>query len=124
MSQFTTSLIAELVGKNKWKVYEKFEYHIGSYPSQKVVEVPVGFITDFASVPRIFWFLISPIDKHGKAAVIHDYLYYTKIYSRKEADKIFLECLKVLGVTTWKQYTMYYAVRYFGWWAWYMKRRK
>jgi hypothetical protein len=122
MSSFTTPLIVKLVGNNLWSVFEPFDYHVGSYPSKEIIHVPVGFVTDFASVPRIFWSVISPIDKHGKAAVIHDYLYYSRKYSKHKCDLIFREALKVLDVTPWKVFCMYWAVNLFGWLAWYKNR--
>jgi hypothetical protein len=124
MSQFTTNFKGELVWKNTWQNLEKFEYHVGSYPSEEVITVPVKFETDFASVPRIFWAVISPIDTHAKAAVIHDYLYYTGQYSRKEADKIFKEALEVLNVAPWKVWCMYRGVRIGSWYAWHNHRKR
>jgi hypothetical protein len=118
MSQFTTNFKGELVWKNTWQNLEQFEYHVGTYPSDEIIVVPVKFETDFASVPRIFWSIISPIDTHAKAAVIHDYLYYTGIYSRKRSDEIFKEALIVLNVEPWKVQAMYRSVRTFSWHAW------
>lgn len=119
MSQFTTPFIGELIGDNKWKLVEPFEYHVGSYPSEEIITVPEGFVTDFASVPRVFWHLISPIDKHGKAAVIHDYLYRHKYQDdRKRCDDIFKEAMEVLHVSAWKIFCIYWAVRIFGQFKW------
>ena len=123
MSQFTTPFVGELVGKNLWRVREAFEYHVGSYPSEEIIKVPIGFRTDFASIPRIFWPFISPVDKHGKAAVVHDYCYAEGLYSRKYCDEIFLEAMTVLSVNDTKKYIMYYFVRTFGWYSWYRCRR-
>lgn len=80
--------------------------------------IPEGFVTDFASVPRCFWSIIPPMGRYGKAAILHDYLYHTKSVSRKEADKIFLKAMDLLGVSAWKKYVMYFAVRLFGWVKW------
>ena len=80
--------------------------------------IPKGFITDFASVPRCFWSLIPPMGRYGKAALLHDYLYNTKSVSRREADRIFLETMFLMGVSRWKAYVMYVAVRVFGWLRW------
>lgn len=113
MSQFTTPLIAEFIGKNQWKLYQGFEYHVGSYPSNEVIKIPAGFVTDCASVPRIFWTVISPVDRHAKAAVVHDYVCRQKIYKRKKCDLIFKEGLTVLEIIPWKVYAMYYSVRLF-----------
>lgn len=124
MSQFTDPLIVELIGKNLWKVYKQFEYHVGGYPSDEIITVPVGTTTDFASIPRLLWWLLSPVDKHGKAAVVHDFNYQTQTYTRKTADDIFREGLVVLEVKMWKVFCMYWAVRLFGWWAWWKHSRR
>ena len=118
MSQFTEPLIVELVGKNLWKLVDGFEYHVGEYPSKEIIKIPPGTITNFASVPRIFWPIISPIDNHAKAAVIHDYCYYIQYDKKKECDDLFLEGMTVLGVKKWKRYCMYWSVRLFAWIPW------
>jgi hypothetical protein len=82
--------------------------------SGRIVEVPAGFQTDFASVPRAFWRLIPPWGPYSPAAVVHDYLYTTGLVSRAEADKIFLELMKRLDVPAWKRNVMYWAVRMAG----------
>ncbi len=74
-------------------------------------QVPRGVHTDFASIPRVFRGLISRTGRHGKAAVLHDYLCgYYKV-TRKEADKIFLEAMKTLDVGWLKRRTMFLGVR-------------
>ena len=122
MSQFTTPFRAELVGNNLWSTIQPFEYHIGELSSDEVIYVPIGFVTNFASVPRIFWPIISPIDEHGKAAVVHDYCYYKGHYTKKISDMIFREGLRVLGVKPWKVWCMYNAVKWFGWISWWKHR--
>ncbi len=124
MSQFTSNFKGELIGKNRWRNLEQFEYHVNEYPSEEIITVPEGFETDFASVPRIFWVFISPIDTHAKAAVIHDYCYYYGMYNRKRSDDIFLEGLKVLDVPKWKVWCIYNAVRIGSWYAWWNHRRR
>jgi len=119
MSQFTDPLVVELVGKNLWKLVSSFEYHVGKYPSDEVIKVSSDFVTNFASVPRILWWIISPIDSHAKAAAVHDYCYATH-YSknRKRCDEIFVEAMKVLDVKKWKIFFMYWSVRLFARRAW------
>lgn len=124
MSQFTTNFKGELIGKNLWKNLEQFEYHVGDYPSEEIITVPVDYVTNFASVPRIFWAIISPIDNHAKAAVVHDYLYDSGRYTRKRSDEIFLEALNVLDVKTWKKHCLFYGVRLFSWYRWNQIRSK
>lgn len=73
-----------------------------------------GFVTDFASVPRIFWSLISPWGRQLKAAIVHDYLYTTGVVSRKDADGLFYRMMKELGVGWMKRQAIYRSVRIFG----------
>lgn len=124
MSQFTTKLKVEPIGRNKWILQEGFEYHVGHLGSDERIVVPAGFVTDFASVPRIFWPIIDPVGKHGKAAVVHDYCYATACYKRLRSDEIFLEGMEVLKVKRWKRKVMYWSVVLFGWGAWNKHRRK
>lgn len=63
---------------------------------------------------RIFWTLLSPDGKYAKAAIIHDYLYDNALRTKKEADRIFLDGMTVLGMPKWKRTIMYWAVRWFG----------
>lgn len=114
MSSFTTPLICKYIDGQNWEIVEDFCYHVGEYPSLSIITVEQHFITDFASIPRIFHPIVSPTGEHGKAAVIHDWLYRTHQCSRKVADDIFLEAMQVLGVSWWKRIVMYKAVRWFG----------
>ncbi|EKZ3211521.1 DUF1353 domain-containing protein [Salmonella enterica] len=113
MSRFTTPAILEMLDHRLWRVYEPFEFYLSS-DSSDVIAVPAGFVTDLASVPRIFWTLLPPDGKYAKAAIIHDYLYDNALRTKKEADLIFLDGMTVLGVPKWKRTIMYYAVRLFG----------
>jgi hypothetical protein len=116
MSSFTDELIVcPLPDGRRWRLYKEFDYHIGSEYSDYFVHVPLGFITDFASVPSLFWALIPPTGKYGAAALVHDYLYQSKMVSRMTADSIFYEAMGVLCVPQWKRISMWLAVRLFGW---------
>ncbi|EDV0418050.1 DUF1353 domain-containing protein [Salmonella enterica subsp. enterica] len=113
MSRFTTPAILEMLGHYNWRVYKPFAFYLSDDESD-VIEVPAGFITDLATIPHIFWILLPPDGKYAKAAIIHDYMYATALRTKKEADKIFLDGMTVLGVPRWKRTIMYYAVRIFG----------
>lgn len=99
---------------NEWRLREPLIYQ----GNKDKFEVPVDFITDFASVPRVFWNIIPPTGAYTKAAVIHDWLYVTKAVSRKDADGIFRRIMKELKVSRWRRYLMYSAVRTFGGFVW------
>ncbi|MFN3752384.1 MAG: DUF1353 domain-containing protein [Thiobacillus sp.] len=118
MSSFTTPAILEIVGSNRWRLVEPYEYHVGDYPSSEVVRVPAGFVTDLASIPRPFWPVLPPQGRYAKAAILHDWLYSVGARGdeagRRRADRIFLEAMRVLGVPAWQRYPIYAAVRAFG----------
>ena len=119
MSSFTSPLIVSLLDNGKyWKLEKMFNYNVGDKYSSEVIEVPEGFLTDFASIPQIFWSILPPVDRWGKSAVIHDYLYKKQIYSRKRSDEIFLEGMEVLKVSFIKRKIIYYTVRLFGKFTW------
>ena len=119
MSEFTTPLkVTPLDGGKYWQLLEGFCYYTDEIPVEHLITVPEGFITDFASVPRVVWWLLPPWGQYGKAAVVHDFLYRAKPWPRKRCDQIFLEGMQTLGVGWATRTTMYSAVRVAGWRAW------
>jgi len=114
MRSFTTQLIVTPIGDGRrWRLKEPFEYYRTGREHIRYI-VPAGFVTDFASVPRILWPILPPYGRYGKAAVLHDYLYRSGIVERYEADLIFKEAMEVLGVAKWKMTLLYWGVRFFG----------
>jgi len=99
----------------RWKILKDFHYVIDINKTKLRFKVPEGFITDFASVPRLFWNIVPPWGKYGYAAIIHDYMYKTGKYGRKTSDKVFLRIMKESKVVWWKRTLMYKMVRLFGW---------
>ena len=118
MSSFTEPLTVTKTGPRTWTVERGFQYFVGEEGSPDFIDVPKGFETDFASVPRGLWNLFPPDGEYTQAAVLHDYLYNIKSRKRKECDKIFDEGMKVLNVPYWKRALIYRAVRMFGGFAW------
>ena len=80
--------------------------------------VTKGFVTDFASVPKAFHWLVPPRGRYSAAAVVHDFLYTRGKGTRKHADEVFNALMKVLNVKWWRRKSMYRAVRLFGWKYW------
>ncbi len=114
MSSFTTPLVVTPIGDGRrWKLLEPFIYYRTGREHLRY-RVPKGFITDFASVPRLLWPILPPYGRYGKAAVLHDWLYRSGIEDRKGADLIFKEAMGVLGVAKWKIAVLYWGVRLFG----------
>lgn len=88
------------------------------------VNVPIGFVTDLASIPQILWsFGIRPEGSYAYAAVIHDYLYWTQGHSREEADLIFLYAMEDSHVDASLRKKIYKAVRLAGGSSWENNRK-
>ena len=107
-----------------------------------VITVPPDTLTNFASIPAPLRSLFPVNGSHRLAAIVHDYLYglggqvetqtflsfgnvsYESIsmikvvYSRKEADDLFFDLMRLEGVNYFKAAAMYSAVRLFGKFAW------
>lgn len=122
MSAFISKLILERgIGRDEWILDRLLAY---DSDTAGLIEVPAGFKTDFASIPRIFHRLLPQNGEYDAPAIIHDYLYATGIFPKAKADLIFLEAMKALGVAWWKREAMYQAVNAFGWFAWNAHRAK
>ncbi len=119
MSVFKTPLIVRPLSDGKsWVIVSKFHYDVREENSGDRIHVDVGFVTDFASVPRLFIGIVPRWGKYGNAAVIHDWLYWNQPRSRQESDKIFYEAMGCFDVSTWKKKALYISVRLFGRYAW------
>ena len=121
MSQFLTKLDVEQVedvneeGRGTWKLLSPLVYQSDSL--ETTLTVPAGFITDFASVPRIpfaFWFLA---DRANEAATLHDWLYTTDsslthpVTNRSMADAILKEACLAQGCPSWVAFCLWAGVR-------------
>ena len=113
MSKFEGDLrvkyIGRTEGRSQWMLTKPFGYTSDKYDTS--IMVPEGFVTDFASVPRmpLTWLLAGGIGQ--KSAVIHDYMYVNALKTRKLADAMFYESLGVMEVSQWRRYLMWLAVR-------------
>jgi hypothetical protein len=87
------------------------------------VEVPKGFVTDFASIPRIFYSMYRPDGEYAHAAVVHDYLYWAQSVSRNDADEIFKIAMEDLEISPANVLILYHAVATFGASAWENNKR-
>lgn len=73
--------------------------------------VPAGFVTDFASVPRIPIVYDLCGDTSTKAAVVHDFLYTTHPCDRATADAVLREASALTGVPAWRRWLIWAGVR-------------
>jgi len=126
MSRFTGKLIIEEIKPGiLWKLKEPIVFEIEQLGSGKIVEVPVGFITDGTSIPKFLRVFLAVWGTYGRAATVHDYLYSTLrgpemhkyIQTRKQADDAFFDGMTALGTGKILKYLIYWSVRMFGWYA-------
>lgn len=108
--QIPPSPVVRAFGDNKfWIVVEDMEYVIGS-TSERIV-VPKGFVTDFASIPQALWVLgLGPHGQYSRAAVIHDYLYWSQGCSRDQADRLLVIAMKESSVSRFDEFLVYHGV--------------
>ncbi len=118
MSRFVGPLILGDTDRPDFRqVHKTFSYY--STIAKAWIIVPHGFITDGATIPRVFWSWIGhPWGKYRQAAVLHDFLYATAVYTQKLSDSVFLEAMQVLRVGWVRRHVMFAVVRSFGWIAW------
>jgi hypothetical protein len=119
MSKFlTTSALNIGAGVGEWETVSPILY--ASDLIDEVIEIPAGFKTDLASIPRPLQAFIPVNGRHRFAAILHDYLYvhHPKWCTRSLADSIFLEAMADLGESFSRRWAMYAAVRAAGWLYW------
>lgn len=116
MSKFLSELEVEPVDMNndvgKWRLMSDLVYQ--SDVANQTITVPKGFVTDFASVPRLPVAFALFGDTSHEAATVHDWLYTSHIVPRNVADAVLREASQVSGVPAWRRWPMWAGVRLFG----------
>ncbi len=114
---FRNKLFLEYIDGAEWFVRGglSFQFADGS-----LLEVPDGFKTDLASIPKIIWSICppqgTPRNPVGRAAVGHDYLFATQTCSFAEANLKFKEMMIADRVTDYEE--IYLAVKFGAHAAW------
>jgi hypothetical protein len=112
MSEFLDELDVRLINdeSNLWVINSVFRYK-SDLLGGAIITVPIGFRTNFASVPRLPLAYLLFGGVANKAAVVHDYLYSTGKISRSKADAVLKEASKVSGVGWFRRQAMWLGVR-------------
>lgn len=116
---FKNPMVASPTGDGKyWVLKAPLEYE-QPRTKQRIV-VPVGFVTDLASVPRLFWTAFPPCGQYTSAAVVHDFLYWNQgpDCDRECADDVLLSAMEESNVDILSRNTIYAAVRKGGQSSW------
>lgn len=106
MSSFTEPLEYKFAngyynGRPLYVITKEFNYIVGSIhdPLNWKITVPVGFVTDLASVPWPLSIFFKPDGPWAKAAVIHDFLLtYNQFDENVVPNAIFYEAMLVSKV--------------------------
>lgn len=100
-------------GRRDWKLLEDYTIKISD---QHSVTVPVGFVTDFASIPGALQWFITPHESGiRRAALLHDWLYAThQGYSRGQIDKTFEKLMREDGMKRYRAKLSFWTVSLFG----------
>lgn len=95
--------LLEKISFTEFKIKTPFQWLIDYYESSTYVEIKEWFITNFWSIPKLLRIFFDPTKY--LAYILHDYLYckqwtihsglYTMNYTRKDADTILREAIKV-----------------------------
>jgi hypothetical protein len=104
-------------GRNLWELKEPYRYALGV---NTIVEVPVGYITNFGTIPRWAYWFITP-DEMREASVLHDFLTNESFtldgeptysgFSRAVADAILYVHLRKIGIDVVRSTAVYVGVR-------------
>jgi len=91
--------------KSKWKL-------MNHYTSvNKEVTVPVGYVTDGASIPSFLSMFFSPTGKYFGAAIVHDYV-ISEEKNWGRANDQFNKELKALGIAKWRRNILLWGVKF------------
>lgn len=112
MAAFETELKVVMIAERRWRLAAPLVY-VSDLIGR--VEVPEGFETDFASVPRLpFAFWLTGDTSHA-AAVVHDWLCAHGDMKNAVKDAVFREAQEASGVSWWRRWLMFGAVRAADW---------
>ncbi len=110
MGHFNGPIEARQVSGDRWELLSPL---IWTEPAITIV-VPTGFVTDFASIPRPWWFLWPKSGSHNAAATVHDYECQKRQRPSREVHSRLPRMMKVLHEPWYKRAGFYLAVSQFG----------
>jgi len=125
-------VLTEYIDGDVWRLARNVVYRVAiGRLAGRLLTIRNGFIFNWASTPSLLWFCLPPAGKSGNpygiAALVHDWLYEhqainSEPITRQEADDVFNDVLRYVGVHRWLAATMWAGVRIGGWLPW--RRRK
>lgn len=123
MAKFLTELDVRLVDDDSiWLILSPLIYESDIVGR---IEVPDGFMTDFASVPRIPIVYRLYGDRAHRESALHDFLYRINAIPAAtyfQANAVFLEAMEVRGKPWHVRYAMFAGVCVGGWLSYHRKK--
>ena len=122
MAKFLTDLDVKCIDDGKWVLAAPLGYESDILG---LIEVPAGFQTDFASVPRVPFIYEFFGDRAHREAVLHDYLYRIDSIPQatySQANNVFFEAMRESGKGCVVRYGMWWGVVLGGWTAYHKKK--
>jgi len=109
-----TDLVIRRPRSKRWDgnfiLEQKMKYLI----DDEIIEIPSGFVTDLASIPRQVWLVVSKYDYGvAEASVLHDYMYKNK-KGRFYSDLAMKKIMEDYDVPAWRVDLVFKALRLFG----------
>lgn len=116
LAEFKTTLKVEAIDDFHWRLLEQFIYD-SDVAGQRII-VPAGYVTDFASVPRIPIAYLLFGGRANAAATIHDWLYTVGTLPKRVCDAVFYEAMRASKMRWWRAWWMWLGVALGGGRAW------
>jgi hypothetical protein len=102
--KFYRDVVVSPLPEHKYILVEEYVY--------KDVTVPIGFVTNGADVPRVFWSFYPPNrSDYLPAVLVHDYL--CSIGEYEKADRYFKEILVALGIGGFDVFVLWGGVGFY-----------
>ena len=104
-----------------WRLHEPMPFVVTLGGEQRAYEVPAGFVTDGASIPWAFRWLIPQHQTTWAPALWHDYVYGSRGWgelTRQDADDLFGVGLTKQRIPARRVAAMYLVVKRFGGKSW------
>jgi len=124
LSRFTESLaIREFdVDRDTWELLQNLPWEVGHEGSGVLIVVPIGTVSDGASIPWPLSIVMNRWGRWRRAAVLHDWLLeqinagtpHPNAATRKLADHEFYDALLASGVWRVTAFAFWAAVRVWG----------
>lgn len=130
---FFSKIYAWIFQEREWEVKEDYYFFVESL--KITLKIPKGFVFDGASIPRIFWGIVSPTDILLVPALFHDFGYRFQclldhtdyvIFNKRPKeffDNLFLEIGKQVNNMIVIDSIATLAVKLFAFYAWSNNRK-